>query len=601
MEDTRKCGKCHQEKELTPENWKAKFRGGGLQVASNCRACADRDKIAARERRAAKNPDKENTSAEADASAKPDPEDASEFLGVTPITLDEFCGALDAAGNISLFSARVDTSALDLDMEDIKAAADSLADIVWEKTGYRFHYHSTHEFKNSSDCRYEYHCAQLDNRRHKSKKNSDVEKQRDKGQMAMFPCGGWVTIWASPDESDCFVRIRHLDCHQKYVCIDLPGDVKKFIAENPKLRAPQLWKEILKTHPRPNFLQKSVYNHWLKQQQASWRRCDDELESAKILLKEFATDPAHKLELIPMPESERFRAIGFVFPSLLHKWGNVIREAALDSTFKTNKAGFECFALLGEVGGSGVPLGFLLLKSNNPQSNEREEYIRAVIRHITAIWEVNPMQKNLKVAQTAIPTLKIRFNGQTSEVAAPARPKLIIHLNGRTESAPHVSADSDEALERFVDSLDDDEEDLNEDPDAVDIAPAAVPNPLPSSPCTPGRVYGSGGQNDPFMLSSSPVVADEEEDDLAIEFMKKRIIEVQEGLEIMQSQLDHPQDSKLWLRSMKAINIGGDLANMATDVRRFTTTGTVRTTTYAKKGDKPSARYTRNTMGLYIP
>ncbi|KAJ7665752.1 hypothetical protein B0H14DRAFT_2658407 [Mycena olivaceomarginata] len=126
MEDTRKCGKCHQEKELTPENWKAKFRGGGLQVASNCRACADCDKIAARERRAAKNPDKENTSAEADASAKPDPEDASEFLGVAPITLDEFCDALDAAGNINL------------DMEDIKAAADSLADIVWEKTGYRF-------------------------------------------------------------------------------------------------------------------------------------------------------------------------------------------------------------------------------------------------------------------------------------------------------------------------------------------------------------------------------------------------------------------------------------------------------------------------------
>ncbi|KAJ7934941.1 hypothetical protein B0H13DRAFT_2305092 [Mycena leptocephala] len=109
-------------------------------------------------------------------------------------------------------------------------------------------------------------------------------------------------------------------------------------------------------------------------------------------------------------------------------------------------------------------------------------------------------------------------------------------------------------------------------------APAAVPNPLPSSPCTP--------------------VADEEEDDLAIEFMKKRIIEVEEGLKIMQSQLDRRQDSKLWLRSMKANNIGGDLANMATDVRRFTTTGTVRTTTYAKKGDKPSARYTRNTMGL---
>jgi hypothetical protein len=59
--------------------------------------------------------------------------------------------------------------------------------------------------------------------------------------MDMFECGGWVNIWASPEESDCFVRIRHLDCHKKYVCIDVPEDVKKCIVENAKLRAPQVF------------------------------------------------------------------------------------------------------------------------------------------------------------------------------------------------------------------------------------------------------------------------------------------------------------------------------------------------------------------------
>ncbi|KAJ7934730.1 hypothetical protein B0H13DRAFT_1591382, partial [Mycena leptocephala] len=172
-------------------------------------------------------------------------------------------------------------------------------------------------------------------RRHNSKKNSDASKQRDKGQMDMFECGGWVNIWASPEESDCFVRIRHLDCHQKYVCIDVPEDVKKFIAENAKLRAPQLWKEILKIYPGPNFTQKAVYNYWFKQQQASRRRCDDEFESAKTLLEEFGNDPLHKLESIPMPESDGFRALGFVFPSVLRKWDGVIREVALDSTCKS--------------------------------------------------------------------------------------------------------------------------------------------------------------------------------------------------------------------------------------------------------------------------
>lgn len=58
--------------------------------------------------------------------------------------------------------------------------------------------------------------------------------------MDMFECRGWLNIWTSPDESDCFVRIRHRDCHQKYVCIDVPEEIKKFIAKNSKLRPPQV-------------------------------------------------------------------------------------------------------------------------------------------------------------------------------------------------------------------------------------------------------------------------------------------------------------------------------------------------------------------------
>ncbi|KAJ7878355.1 hypothetical protein B0H14DRAFT_2247645, partial [Mycena olivaceomarginata] len=74
-----------------------------------------------------------------------------------------------------------------------------------------------------------YHCAQISTRQHKSKKNADPSKHRDKGQMSTFDCNGWLTVWASSDESECFVRIRHAHCHEKYVCIDLPDDVKQYI------------------------------------------------------------------------------------------------------------------------------------------------------------------------------------------------------------------------------------------------------------------------------------------------------------------------------------------------------------------------------------
>jgi hypothetical protein len=76
---------------------------------------------------------------------------------------------------------------------------------------------------------------------------------------------------------------------------------------------------------------------------------------------------------------------------------------------------------------------------------------------------------------------------------------------------------------------------------------------------------------------------------------------VEAGLAVLKTQVNHPRAAKIFLNPMKAQNMGGDIAAMGSDVRRFTETGTVRTTTYAQKGKKPSARFTRYTLGLYIP
>ncbi|KAJ7220489.1 hypothetical protein GGX14DRAFT_559280 [Mycena pura] len=393
MEGTKKCGKCLHHKALTAENWRARFRGGALHVNVNCRDCTERNRLRQQRKRAGNDPEKENVPGDASTKST-DQDDASEFLGVGPISLDAFRDALRAAGKINIFAARVDTTDLP-EGDSIKGAADALAEIVWEIIDYRFLYHSTHRYKDSDDLRLTYHCAQLESRRHISKKNLDPKKQRDKGSMDLFECGGWLDIWASPNEPDYFIRICHLDCHQNYVCIDVPDDIKKFIAENPKLRATQLWKEILKSHPQPHFSQKSVYNLWFKQLQASWRRCEDEFQSAKMLLREFATDPAHKLASIPMPETDGFRALGFVFPSLLRKWNGIIREIALDSTFKTNKSDFQCFALLSEVGGSGLPLGFILLKSSSPDLGEKENTFTKQVLSDKDITEINALLAEL--------------------------------------------------------------------------------------------------------------------------------------------------------------------------------------------------------------
>ncbi|KAK7052650.1 hypothetical protein R3P38DRAFT_2762996 [Favolaschia claudopus] len=167
--------------------------------------------------------------------------------------------------------------------------------------------------------------------------------------------------------------------HEKYVCIDVPEDVKQFIDANSKLRSYQLWKEILKTHPLPAFSQKAVYNLWLKHQLSQWRRSDNELDSAKILLAEFARNPKYQVESIPLPADSG-------------DGPGTIREVALDSTFNTTKAGYECFALLGEVFGSGLPVGFLFIKTSNPDPNQKEKYIRAFIRNLLGNWNLDVIQ-----------------------------------------------------------------------------------------------------------------------------------------------------------------------------------------------------------------
>ena|ERR1700761_5588992 len=58
-------------------------------------------------------------------------------------------------------------------------------------------------------------------------------------------------------------------------------------------------------------------------------------------------------------------------------------------TVKTNRSGYECYAVLGEVFGSGVPFGFLLLKSKDPEIGEKEDYLRHCLRHFVVQCKLN--------------------------------------------------------------------------------------------------------------------------------------------------------------------------------------------------------------------
>ncbi|KAK7026186.1 SWIM-type domain-containing protein, partial [Favolaschia claudopus] len=545
-------GKCARELEITPENWQAIFGANGLEILKTCRTCLEKKQKQKANAAAAAGNERKNERADNSVNA-------SAFIGQPAVPAEDFFVALRNAEDVHNLTAYIDVSglALEEDEESPKEIANIIAERVYECLGYRFHFHTKRAFGSSDMTRYEYNCAQSSSQQRKSIKVEDVSKQRDKGKMTVYPCDGWLTIWGSADTSEWFVRIRHNDCHQKYVSVEVPPDVKAYILENVDLRTSQLWKQILVKHPKPTFTRKSVYNIWAKAQQDRWKRHEDELKSARILLEEFSKQGSkYEVEPIPLPDggkSAGFQAFAFAIPTFLRKWAGKIREIGLDSTFNTTKAGYECFVILGEVFGSGVPLGFLFLKSHNPDPGEKENYLRSMARHLVRTWGMEVMQclsdkdiseinallaelpddvkyqlcfwhairavkgrlavvgrqpayynadeafseydwidrdfvpinqmtpteresANLEVAQDALPTIRVVFNNQPVP-SAPARPRIVINLNGHNVGN---NTDSQAALEEFVDSLNDDDEEYLDDAGAEDLDLSDRPDAAPS-------------------------------------------------------------------------------------------------------------------------
>ncbi|KJA13622.1 hypothetical protein HYPSUDRAFT_151410 [Hypholoma sublateritium FD-334 SS-4] len=214
--------------------------------------------------------------------------------------------------------------------------------------------------------------------------------------MAAFSCDGWlhITIW--DDSNNALVKLKHDTEHIPYWSIDVPPDIQSFVKENSDLsptQALQLWDEILKSHPTPAFSRRSIHSLWHEESSKKWKRDPDELKSAKILIEEASkTKRLYSVESISLPKEPGFTAIAFSLPEVLRKWGGKIREISLDSAWNTNGSNYEVYALLGEISGSGCPLGYLLIQSGKDgATGAKERFIKKLLEHFHRVWNIRPI------------------------------------------------------------------------------------------------------------------------------------------------------------------------------------------------------------------
>nr|VWP01304.1 Nonribosomal peptide synthetase 6 (NPRS 6) (EC (Extracellular siderophore synthetase) [Ganoderma boninense] len=305
------------------------------------------------------------------------------------VPLGSFLAFLEEKGKVCDIEALVLASNV---AGERRKRADTLAELIWKRLELRFIYHSKHELStsNQSETTFVYNCAQNAKRQKKSKKVADPKKHRDKDAMDGFDCHGWLSIRVTDNSDVVAVTLTHCLSHVPYCPIDLPDDVVTFISENPNQTVSQLWTEILKKHPKPAFSRATVYARWAQNDRKFWKRDDDEVQSATALLREALELPdGPQIEPIELPNEDGFTGLAFALPQLLGQWGGRIHELALDSTFNTNGSGFELYALLGEVYGSGLPLAYLLLRSSDGEKGGKERYLTRFLTTVRDRWHLN--------------------------------------------------------------------------------------------------------------------------------------------------------------------------------------------------------------------
>ncbi|KAJ7500458.1 hypothetical protein B0H11DRAFT_1714586 [Mycena galericulata] len=377
------CSNCRKGKSATEFSTKS----NGAR-AKTCMACQRRTRESAQRKKA----EKENLTHNGN------PEEEADGAGLAVLPLDDFLNALTQQDDNLELEARVDISSISGTRRE---KSDQLAKCVWNRMKYRFVYHSKYDHKRAPSTRFMYHCAQSEARQNAPRKSEgEGVKHRDKISMDAFECHGWLHVTVNDWDDIAFVKLLHQDDHVPYWSIDVPPDVVEFVRQNPKLTPTQLWDEILKAHPKPSFTRRAIYAMWAETNAAEWKRDPDEIKSANILLEEFTApkpgsggkEPLYSVEPIPLTPQPGFTAIAFALPKLLREVGGRVRELSLDSAWNTNGSRYEVYALLGEVYGSGMPLGYLLVQSTpDSESGGKEKFLRQLLSHFREVWKIRAL------------------------------------------------------------------------------------------------------------------------------------------------------------------------------------------------------------------
>jgi hypothetical protein len=133
-----------------------------------------------------------------------------------------------------------------------------------------------------------FYCSQSQILSKKSRKSFEIEKHRDRETIDRFDCNGCLKIKLHNSLNKVSLKFVHKTLHERPDRVDVTEEMKLTIGQQLHLSPKDIFSGMEMYYP--NLTQKQVHYWWTRQVQASYKKDNDQLLSAKMLLEEAQFD-----------------------------------------------------------------------------------------------------------------------------------------------------------------------------------------------------------------------------------------------------------------------------------------------------------------------
>lgn len=242
----------------------------------------------------------------------------------------------------------------------VNKASNELVGIIQTTCGYKFHLRRT---KNNYN--FQYFCSQ-DSERQRTRRGHG---HRDRREKQMYQCSSGLRLKFDLPALTLSIEYQHR-YHSQAEDITIPLEALRYIEERLASATPaEIFRDlVVSAVDGSNVVTRhQVAYRWQIANARLWKREVDPLRSAQVLLEEMSAE--YDFQSL---QERNLKGLAFFSRKIIDLTTSSTIELSMDASFGTNSAGMQLFAVLGELDGAGVPIGYCFLGVDANETGQKQ-------------------------------------------------------------------------------------------------------------------------------------------------------------------------------------------------------------------------------------